>query len=172
MIEREPRPGSPRAQGRASSSDLVIGEELPSTPAARTCLAAYFGELERRFDEGCDLKSGGPAILDEMTPPRGTFFVARRGAEAVGCVGLKLLTGDTAELKRMWAAPSARGQGLAALMLAAAEAKARDLGRTRMVLDTNRALTEAQAFYRRQGYVEIERYNDNPYAHHWYEKRL
>ena len=39
-------------------------------------------------------------------------------------------------------------------------------------LDTNRSLTEAQALYRSAGYVEVPRFNDEPYAHHWFEKRL
>jgi hypothetical protein len=39
-------------------------------------------------------------------------------------------------------------------------------------LDTNRALPEARALYRKSGYGEIARYSDNPYAHHWFEKRL
>jgi ribosomal protein S18 acetylase RimI-like enzyme len=39
-------------------------------------------------------------------------------------------------------------------------------------LDTNRSLVEAQALYRKLGYREIGRYNDNPYADHFFEKRL
>ena len=39
-------------------------------------------------------------------------------------------------------------------------------------LDTNRTLLEARALYARNGYVEIPRYNENPYADYWYEKRL
>ena len=41
-----------------------------------------------------------------------------------------------------------------------------------MQLDTNRTLVEAIAMYRRLGYVEIDAFNDEPYAHHWFEKRL
>jgi ribosomal protein S18 acetylase RimI-like enzyme len=39
-------------------------------------------------------------------------------------------------------------------------------------LETNRALTEAIAMYRAAGYVEVPAFNDEPYAHHWFEKRL
>jgi hypothetical protein len=39
-------------------------------------------------------------------------------------------------------------------------------------LETNRTLTEAVAMYRAAGYVEVEPFNDEPYAHHWFEKRL
>ena len=41
-----------------------------------------------------------------------------------------------------------------------------------MRLDTNETLTEAIALYRTSGYREIPRYNDNPHAHHWFEKAL
>jgi hypothetical protein len=45
-------------------------------------------------------------------------------------------------------------------------------GNTVVRLDTNPTLTDAIAMYLRAGYVEIERYNDNPYAGHWFEKVL
>ena len=41
-----------------------------------------------------------------------------------------------------------------------------------MRLYTNRSLAEAKAMYRGRGYVEIARYNDDPYADHWFEKQL
>ena len=39
-------------------------------------------------------------------------------------------------------------------------------------LDTNGTLVEAIAMYERAGYRPIERYNDNPYAQAFFEKRL
>jgi GNAT superfamily N-acetyltransferase len=72
----------------------------------------------------------------------------------------------------MWTAPEARGQGVARRILHELEALARDAGIERLRLDTNRVLVEAQALYRREGYREIPRYNDNPYAHHWFERNL
>ena len=39
-------------------------------------------------------------------------------------------------------------------------------------LDTNKALTEAHALYAKEGYRDVARFNDNPYAHRWFEKRL
>lgn len=47
-----------------------------------------------------------------------------------------------------------------------------DVGFKRVKLDTNRTLVEAQAMYRKRGYRDIAPYNDNPYAHHWFEKAL
>jgi ribosomal protein S18 acetylase RimI-like enzyme len=62
--------------------------------------------------------------------------------------------------------------GLGGRMLRALEQAAVDRGHTVVRLDTNRVLTPAIAMYRRAGYTEIGRYNDNPYAHHWFEKHL
>ena len=55
-------------------------------------------------------------------------------------------------------------------MLRKLEAAARDMGLATLRLDTNKALTEAHALYRKEGYRDVERFNDNPYAHHWFEK--
>jgi GNAT superfamily N-acetyltransferase len=77
-----------------------------------------------------------------------------------------------AEIKRVWTAPSARGIGIARRMLRALEAAAREAGIKALRLDTNRALTESHALYHSEGYREVARFNDNPYAHHWFEKRI
>ena len=112
------------------------------------------------------------ARVDDMTPPSGLFVIARLDGEAVGCGGLKRVDKATGEIKRVWTAPSARGMGVARRMLRTLEAAAREKGLKTLRLDTNRALTEAHALYRSEGYEEIARFNDNPYAHHWFEKRL
>ena len=79
---------------------------------------------------------------------------------------------EEGEIKRVWTAPDARGLGVARRIVAAIEATAREAGLTTLRLDTNRALKEAHALYRKLGFVETARYNDNPYADHWFEKRL
>jgi ribosomal protein S18 acetylase RimI-like enzyme len=72
----------------------------------------------------------------------------------------------------MWIAPTARGLGVGRRMLHELEQYARSAGVTVVRLETNRTLTEAIALYRRSGYVEVAAFNDEPYAHHWFEKRL
>jgi len=52
------------------------------------------------------------------------------------------------------------------------EELAKEHGFARLRLDTNKSLVEAQALYHKLGYREIGRYNDNPYAHHFFEKPL
>jgi ribosomal protein S18 acetylase RimI-like enzyme len=72
----------------------------------------------------------------------------------------------------MWVSPIARGLGVGRRILAELERHARDAGAAVIRLETNRALTEAITLYRGSGYHEVDAFNDEPYAHHWFEKRL
>ena len=129
-------------------------------------------ELTARFEVGFDPSRSISARDEEMTPPAGYFVVAWLDGGPVGCGALKVGDGVTGEIKRMWTAPSARGLGIARKVLRTLEAKAREAGLTRLHLETNRALTEARALYRQEGYQEVAPFNTEPYAHHWFEKRL
>ncbi len=134
------------------------------------CVAAYYEELDQRFEGGFDPGKGGYA--GKPAGAATTFVVARLRGVAIGCGGLKPLDPSTGEIKRMWVAPEARGLGIARRLLAELEAQARKAGMTRVVLDTNRSLVEAQTMYRKAGYRDIDRYNDNDYADFWFEKML
>jgi DNA-binding MarR family transcriptional regulator/GNAT superfamily N-acetyltransferase len=146
--------------------------EPPDSADARHCLDAYFLELAERFDAGFDPRNSLSASDAEMTPPAGYFLLARLDGQPVGCGALKCTGNGIGEIKRMWTAASARGQGVAGRVLQALEGIARDNHLTTLRLETNRTLTEAQALYRREGYREVDRFNDELYAHHWFEKHL
>ena len=147
--------------------DIALRQEGPESETARWCLAQYYGELDRRFDGGFD--PGEKAYAGDPTSDV-HFVVAWRGDAAVGCGSLVWKDRDAGEIKRMWVAPTARGMGLAKRILAHLEDAARGVGLNAVRLDTNKALPEAHALYRSAGYAEIERYSDNPYAHHWFGK--
>jgi GNAT superfamily N-acetyltransferase/DNA-binding MarR family transcriptional regulator len=154
------------------AASVEIASESPDSADARWCLDAYFRELAARFEDGFDAAKHDSGRADEMTPPMGLFVVARLYGDRVGCGGLKRIDEATGEIKRVWTSPSARGMGVARRMLRTLEAAASDMGLNRLRLDTNRALKEAHALYRKEGFQEIARFNDNPYADHWFEKRL
>jgi DNA-binding MarR family transcriptional regulator/GNAT superfamily N-acetyltransferase len=154
------------------TASVEVAAEAPMSADARRCLEAYFSELAARFEGGFDAAKGDSARVDDMAPPSGLFVVARLDGDAVGCGGLKRSGKTTGEIKRVWTAPSARGIGVARRLLRTLEAAARGMGLTTLRLDTNRALTEAHALYRKEGFREIARFNDNPYADHWFEKRF
>src|SRR5271170_5491099 len=155
---------------RASSVEIVAVAADDSE--ARWRLDEYFRELASRFEGGFDPPKELSAEIAEMTPPAGVFVLARLDGESVGCGGLKRVDPTTGEIKRVWTAPAARGLGVARKIVRRLEAAARDMGLKGVRLDTNRALTEAQALYRAEGYREVERFGDNPYAHHWFAKEL
>ena len=100
------------------------------------------------------------------------MLVATLRSEPIGCGALKFHPRRPTEIKRMWVAPSARGLGVGRRLLAELEATAAAHGDRLVRLDTNGALTEAIGMYRSAGYLEVAAFNDEPYAHHWFEKRL
>ncbi len=137
----------------------------------------YFAELDRRFDSGYDPAAALPCELDEMRPPAGIFLVVTLDEEPVGCGALKFgtekfLTGQTAELKRMWVSPKVRGRGIGRRLLEELENRAAEVGSHAIRLDTNHTLTEAIALYRSTGYRPVAPFNGDPYADRWFEKTL
>jgi ribosomal protein S18 acetylase RimI-like enzyme len=72
----------------------------------------------------------------------------------------------------MWVDPSSRGLGVGGRLLETLEALARENGVRVLRLETNRALKEAIELYRRAGFTEVAPFNDELYAHHWFEKAL
>jgi ribosomal protein S18 acetylase RimI-like enzyme len=72
----------------------------------------------------------------------------------------------------MWVDASMRGLKVGQRLLDALEQTARQRGVRQLRLETNRTLKEAQALYRGNGYREVKAFNDEPYAHHWFEKTL
>lgn len=137
-------------------------------PDAVELLEAYFNELRERFG------SFDPPSVEALRADaaRGVVLVAYDEGQPVACGSLRVLEKDTAEVKRMFVVPEARGRGHGRRILGALEERARSLGCSRVVLDTAAPLKEAASMYLREGYVEIERYNENPYAARWFEKTL
>jgi DNA-binding MarR family transcriptional regulator/GNAT superfamily N-acetyltransferase len=144
----------------------------PAGPDAQFCLREYFAELDRRFDSGFDPTADTSAELDELRPPAGVFLVATLRAEPIACGGLKFHDDEPSDLKRGWVAPSARGMGLGRRLLVELESRAADAGARTVRLETNKNLGEAISLYRSAGYREVAPFNDLPWAHHWFEKRL
>lgn len=153
-------------------STVSIEVESAGTDHARWCFGQYYAELAERFEAGFDPLAGNTFHPDELKPPKGWFVMARRDGDAVGCGALKRLDDGRGEIKRVWIDKSARGIGLAGRIMDRLEALAREVGLPSVVLDTNKTLIEARTMYARRGYVEIDRYNDNPYADHWFELRF
>ncbi|RIV36039.1 GNAT family N-acetyltransferase [Micromonospora radicis] len=118
---------------------------------------AQRAELDARYGSD-DHEPGAPPTAESVT----VFLVARDPAgTAVGCGGLRHLTPGTAEIKRMYVTPTARGTGVATAILRALEEAARDTGVRTLLLETGTAQPDAMRFYEREGYRRIA--NFGPY---------
>jgi DNA-binding MarR family transcriptional regulator/GNAT superfamily N-acetyltransferase len=154
-----------------TASLVEIGPSDPSGAAAQFCLKSYFSELETRFDEGFDT-AAGLAGASGYAAPGGLLLVARLRGEPVGCGALAFHDGEPDQVKRMWVARAARGLGLGRRLLTELEQRVAGRGGRAIRLETNRRLPEAIGLYQSAGYVEVPPFNDEPYAHHWFEKQL
>jgi DNA-binding MarR family transcriptional regulator/GNAT superfamily N-acetyltransferase len=144
----------------------------PNDPDAHGCIRAYFAELDRRSDSRFDPRTSLSVEPEQVVPPAGAFLIAYVRSEPVGCGAVKHHRGAPSEIKRMWVAESARGLGIGRRLLTQLEELAARSGASATRLDTNDALVEAIAMYRSAGYREVPAFNDEPFADHWFEKRL
>jgi DNA-binding MarR family transcriptional regulator len=170
--QREALVGAMREVERLLRASMVeFAVEDPTGPDAVWCFEQYYGELAARFEDGFDRNLTTSTEPVELTPPRGLLAIARLRGRAIGCGALKFHEGWV-EFKRFWVAGEARGIGLGRRLLGEMERLALASGFPTVRLDTNRALAEAITLYKKAGYAEIEAFNSDPYAHHWFEKRL
>jgi GNAT superfamily N-acetyltransferase len=149
---------------RAARVDAGPGGELAQ---------AMRDEIAEIYD-GLDLD--GPSMpragVEELSPPGGAFIVGWRDGDAICCGGVKRLSEDTVEIKKMYVVPAARGTGVARALLHELERAALGLGYSLARLDTGPRQVHAQALYAREGYEPVRDFNGNPVAVFWGEKRL
>jgi GNAT superfamily N-acetyltransferase len=159
----------------ATPGRKVVEAADPRGADVQTALAAYFAELSVVF--GRTFAASVPSDVEaaRYEPPHGACLVARLDGRVVGTASLAPLPTDddgpapVGEVKRMWVDGEVRGLGFGRLLLRAVHDRAVALGFERLRLDTQAELSAARHLYASAGYVEIERYNDNPYATHFYE---
>ena len=155
-----------------TAAAVEIRQVDPSSPDARQCLRAYVAELNQRSNAGYDPTAGVSAQPHELTPPAGCFLIAYLQSEPFGCGAAKHRPGGPSDIKRMWVSPSTRGLGIGRRLLAELEQGVLDSGASIARLETSSLLVEAIAMYRSAGYREVPAFNDEPFAQHWFQKRL
>lgn len=155
-----------------SSETISIEAADVGDPGAWALVAEMEAEIDALYGDRDGSIHGISATAAEMSPPRGGFVVARDSGRPVGCGGFKRIGEGVCEIKRMYLRPASRGTGLGRELLAAIEAEARRAGFTLARLDTGDRQPAAERLYLRAGYREIDDYNGNEVARHWYEKEL
>jgi DNA-binding MarR family transcriptional regulator/GNAT superfamily N-acetyltransferase len=155
-----------------TAAAVTIAPTDSEHPDAQFCLQQYATELKLRSHRPFDPKSGATALPHEVRPPNGEFFVAYLRSQPIGCGAVKHHDDRPAELKRMWIAPDHRGLGLGKRLLRTLESCAQAAGARFGRLETSSDLGEAVSLYRSASWVEIEPFNDEPFADLWFEKEL
>ncbi|MFE5889024.1 GNAT family N-acetyltransferase [Streptomyces sp. NPDC056462] len=159
----------------------TVAPEPPDSPVAKALWRAYYTEVSDRYyllhrghrtDPSELARELSRPPTTELSFPKGQLLVARYEGEPAGSAGIRLLADNTAELTRVYVHPKMRGKGGGKLLVLSAEAKARTLNATRIILDTRHDLTEARALYTALGYEETPPHNDDIYAEHWFTKPL
>ncbi|WP_424935462.1 MULTISPECIES: GNAT family N-acetyltransferase [Bacteria] len=148
---------------------------LPDDADAHAALVEYFAARAADFP-GHTYSPVFPTAA-AFTPPAGVLLLVEEDGAVVGCGGIRRIpvTASTAvryEVKHVFLRPETRGRGWGGALLDELERRAAEWGAHDLVLDTHHTLKAAGHLYRRNGYVEIEPYNDNPNATRWYRKTL
>lgn len=108
------------------------------------------------------------ALPGPFSPPRGALLVAEEDGEIGGCVALRELGKDACEMKRMFVSSELHGRGVGLALARAIIERAKELGYSKMFLDTGPAQREAQGLYRKCGFAEVEPYYDiSPELRDW-----
>lgn len=143
------------------AATIAVARDAEAIAACR----ALFEDYQRALGvslcfQGFEKELAG--LPGEYVPPRGGLWLATLDGRPAGCVALRPLAEDAAEMKRLFVRPDARSGGLGRALAHAAIAAARMQRYTVLKLDTLPEMGAAQALYTRLGFCDTVRYNDNP----------
>jgi GNAT superfamily N-acetyltransferase len=161
LLDAKFSPGSP-AGFAGSVARVELRQVRLIDPLVAPLLTGLAGEYDERYGENDEM-----ATVDahEFDPPSGTFVVLIDGDEVLAGGGLRRVSGDTCEVKRMWTAPGHRRKGYASLVLTGLEDFARAVGYETLLLETGALQPEAIALYTGRGYRPVAYYGRYPDAH-------
>ena len=138
---------------RANSGDLwEIARRLVLEYAASLGIDLSFQDFERELEQ----------LPAQYGPPVGCFVIARSGEAALGCGGIRPLSGATCEMKRLYVTPAGRHRGIGTGVAEYLVREAGQIGYRELLLDTLPAMTSAQRIYESLGFERIAAYRYNP----------
>ena len=144
--------------GADRQHECEIRREDILSSVANALIQSLNAELSERYPE--DGANHFRLDPEEVAEGRGAFFVVYRDSHPLGCGAIRMLDADTAEIKRMYVAPGARGHGIGRMILDSLQSEARRLGARRLVLETGERQPEAVALYARAGFARIPAFGE------------
>ena len=101
-------------------------------------------------------------LEDKYGLPYGRLYLVYWNKALAGCIGLRKIDNSTCELKRLYIKPEFRKKGIGDFLVKKIIADAKEIGYTKMRLDTLPFLKGAERLYRRNGFYDIPCYNNSP----------
>jgi GNAT superfamily N-acetyltransferase len=147
----------------AAAHPLVARVTTFEDPVARRLVLAQWTDMSLRYGEPAPCGEDEALPTGRFEPPDGLFLVVEQDDRSVGCGGFRACPQGpphTAEVKRLFVVPEARGLGVARFLMAELERAAAAAGYERMWLETGTAQPEAVALYDALGYVRIVPYGE------------
>ena len=155
---------------------------VPSNSTETTIRRAELDELDAAYRIVLEYYQAASVVARESREnfreyyfgPRNGVWLARRNEDVVGCIALRELDQPphSGEIKRMYVRPAHRQHGVANALLDSLERFALDVGYDWLYLDSAPGMDTAINFYKRHGYAECDRYNDNSQANIFLRRQL
>jgi len=147
---------------RTSATEVAIrAAAAQDLPACRELFTEYQNALGVSLCfQGFDRELA--ELPGAYVPPRGGLWLATVDGKLAGCVALRPLGPEEAEMKRLYVRPDFRGHRLGRELAEVVIDAARAAGYRTLKLDTLPSMERAQQLYERLGFVETAPYNDNP----------
>jgi putative acetyltransferase len=136
----------------ASGADLIAARKLFEEYAESLGFSLCFQGFDREITN----------LPGDYRRPGGRLLLANVNGEPAGCVALRPLDSTTCEMKRLYVRPAHRAEGIGKLLVERLIHDAREVGYTRMRLDSLPSMRAALNLYRTLGFREIDPYTANP----------
>ena len=149
-------------------AELIRAQDQPQLLSP---LFAAYADMLYHVDEGMRACLANQNYDEELahlpekySPPFGSIYVVMADGRVAGMGAVLQLEQDCGELKRIFLYPQFRGLGLGDILMEQLVSDAVSYGYRHIRLDTFPAMLPAIGLYRKFGFYEIPRYNDNPLA--------
>lgn len=142
---------------RCSMVDITISKGNINAKEAKELIDDLSCELNKITGDS----GRGSFMNSDMDNPRSIFIIAREDGKAVGCGALREISSETAEIKRMFSRKKTSGIG--SKMLEYLEARAKEFGYKKIVLETRKRNENAVKFYLKNGYIIVSNYGKYEY---------